>query len=77
MEPWDLLVSFDVTSPFMKVRVTNSIAIIHQLFIQDNQSPDIAKLVEKCIRSTCFTFQKKNYQLSEAAMESLPSPGGS
>ncbi|GJQ73567.1 hypothetical protein Trydic_g13913 [Trypoxylus dichotomus] len=50
---------------------TNSLNIIQQLLEQDNKSPDLAPVIDKCLTSNYFVFQGKFFeQIPGAAMGS-------
>lgn len=71
-EPEYLLLSFDATSLFTEVSITDSVAIIYQLLAQLIPSLERTKLDEKYHTSAYFTFQGQ--QSSGAAMDSSLSP---
>ena len=70
LNPEDKLVSFDVVSLYTKIPINEAIDTI-----KDLTNSMKAKLVEVCLRSTYFTFQKEFYeQVEGVAMGSPLSP---
>ena len=51
LEPEDIMVSFDVVSLFTKNPIDDAMEAIKKI-----TNPDIAKLIEVCLRSTFFSF---------------------
>ena len=57
LEPEDIIVSFDVVSLFMKKPIDDAMDAIKKI-----TNPDIAKLIEVCLRSTFFSFLGEFYE---------------
>ncbi|GJQ67423.1 hypothetical protein Trydic_g5101 [Trypoxylus dichotomus] len=71
IQPTDLLVSFNVTSLFIKVPIPDSHNIIEQLLEQDNKSSDLTRLIDKCLISIYFVFQGKFFKQIQESFKSV------
>jgi hypothetical protein len=70
VKPSDTLISFDVVSLFAKIHLNEAIMVVKEVV-----DPETLKLVEVCLRSTFFSYQREFYeQTSGVAMGSPLSP---
>ena len=57
LEPEDIMVSFDAVFLFTKIPIDDAMDAIKKI-----TNPDIAKLIEVCLRSTFFSFLGEFYE---------------
>ena len=80
VESDEILVSFDVSSPFTNVPVEEAISVIRERLREDETLGDrtilsqerVAELLEICLKSTYFNFGRNFYEQKEGAAMGSP-----